>query len=184
MDVLDPRFPESLASRSVDILVNNVGMNRPMPMEAVPAKVLDDMLNLNVRSVYLASQAAVQAMLRQGRGGTIINITSQMGHVGSPQRTVYCMTKHPLEGLTKAMAVELAPHGIKVNAVAPTFIETPMTKPMLADPAFRNFVETMIPLGRLGSPADVAAATLYLASPLSRMVTGTSLLVDGGWTAQ
>lgn len=184
MDVLDPRFPESLASRSVDILVNNVGMNRPMPMETVPAEVLDDMLNLNVRSVYLASQAAVQAMLRQGRGGTIINITSQMGHVGSPQRTVYCMTKHALEGLTKAMAVELAPHGIRVNAVAPTFIETPMTKPMLADPAFRSFVETMIPLGRLGSPADVAAATLYLASPLAGMVTGTSLLVDGGWTAQ
>lgn len=184
MDVLDPRFPESLASRNVDVLVNNVGMNRPMPMEAVSTEVLDDMLNLNVRSIYLASQAAVHAMLRRGQGGTIINITSQMGHVGSPKRTVYCMTKHALEGLTKAMAVELAPHGIRVNAVAPTFIETPMTRPMLADPAFKNFVESMIPLGRLGNPADVAAAVLYLASPLSRMVTGTSLLVDGGWTAQ
>ncbi len=184
MDVLDPGFPERLASRNIDVLVNNVGMNRPMPMEAVPPEVLDEMLSLNVRSVYLASQAAVQAMLRQGRGGTIINITSQMGHVGSPQRTVYCMTKHALEGLTKAMAVEFAPHGIRVNAVAPTFIETPMTRPMLADPAFRSFVENRIPLGRMGSPADVAAATLYLASPLAGMVTGTSLLVDGGWTAQ
>ena len=184
MDVLDPAFPKELASRDVDVLINNVGMNRPMPIHAVPVEVLDDMLNLNVRSVYLASQAAVQAMLRQGRGGAIINITSQMGHVGSPQRTVYCMTKHALEGLTKAMAVELAPHGIRVNAVAPTFIETPMTRPMLADPAFRQFVDSMIPLGRLGSAADVAAATLFLASPLAGMVTGTSLLVDGGWTAQ
>lgn len=184
MDVLDPRFPESLANWNVDVLVNNVGMNRPMPMEAVSAEVLDDMLNLNVRSVYLASQAVVQAMLRRGQGGTIINITSQMGHVGSPKRTVYCMTKHALEGLTKAMAVELAPHGIRVNAVAPTFIETPMTRPMLADPAFKDFVERMIPLGRLGKPADVAAAVLFIASSLSGMVTGTSLLVDGGWTAQ
>lgn len=183
-DVLDPAFPEQLGKRQVDLLVNNVGINRPMLMEAVPVEVLDQMLNLNVRSIYLASQAAVQAMLRNGAGGTIINITSQMGHVGSPQRTVYCMTKHALEGLTKAMAVELAQHGIRVNAVAPTFIETPMTRPMLTDPAFASFVKNMIPLGRLGQPADVAAAVLYLASPLAGMITGASLVVDGGWTAQ
>jgi NAD(P)-dependent dehydrogenase (short-subunit alcohol dehydrogenase family) len=94
------------------------------------------------------------------------------------------MTKHALEGLTKAMAVELAPQGIRVNSVAPTFIETPMTKPMLDDPAFLGFVKSMIPIGKIGQPEDVAAAVLYLASPASRMVTGTSLLVDGGWTAQ
>jgi NAD(P)-dependent dehydrogenase (short-subunit alcohol dehydrogenase family) len=107
-----------------------------------------------------------------------------MGHVGSPGRTVYCMTKHALEGLTKAMAVELAPHNIRVNSLAPTFIETPMTKPMLDKPEFRSFVDSMIPLGRIGQPEDVAAAALYLVSPAANMVTGTSLLVDGGWTAR
>lgn len=184
IDVLDPAFPEALAQCEIDLLVNNAGMNRPMPIEAVPVDLLDQMLNLNVRSAFLASQSAVSAMQRHGRGGCIVNITSQMGHVGSPHRTVYCMTKHALEGLTKAMAVELAPSRIRVNAVAPTFIETPMTQPMLADPDFNAFVKSMIPLGRIGSPQDVATAVLYLASPHARMITGTSLLVDGGWTAQ
>ncbi len=183
-DVTDPDFADALAGRDVDILVNNAGTNTPLPMADVPVVVLDTMLSLNVRAAYLAAQAAVRSMLRRATGGVIINITSQMGHVGSPRRTVYCMTKHALEGLTKAMAVELAPHGIRVNSVAPTFIETPMTRPMLGDPAFRAFVDGMIPLGRLGKVDDVAAAVVYLASPAAGMVTGTSLLVDGGWTAQ
>jgi NAD(P)-dependent dehydrogenase (short-subunit alcohol dehydrogenase family) len=183
-DVIDAHFYRELAKRDIDILVNNAGTNSPMPMQDVSTDVLDRMLNLNVRSAYLAAQAAVQSMLAHGHGGAIINITSQMGHVGSPRRTVYCMTKHALEGLTKAMAVELAPHDIRVNSVAPTFIETPMTGPMLADPQFKSFVDSMIPLGRIGKPEDVAAAVLYLASPAANMVTGTSLLVDGGWTAQ
>jgi len=183
-DVLDPAFGTELAQRDIDILVNNAGTNTPLPIEHVPVEVLDRMLDLNVRSAFLTSQAAVRSMLRRGRGGNIVNVTSQMGHVGSPRRTVYCMTKHALEGLTKAMAVELAPHGIRVNSVAPTFVETSLTKPMLADPEFRGFVERMIPLGQMGKPEDVAAAVLYLASPLARMVTGTSLVVDGGWTAQ
>jgi NAD(P)-dependent dehydrogenase (short-subunit alcohol dehydrogenase family) len=183
-DVNDPAFGAELAQRRVDIFVNNAGTNNPMPMVDVPVEVLDAMLNLNVRAAYLAAQGAVQSMVKAGRGGVIVNITSQMGHVGSPGRTVYCMTKHALEGLTKAMAVELAPHNIRVNSVAPTFIETPMTAPMLANPEFRAFVDAMIPLGRIGKPEDVAAAVLYLASPAADMVTGTSLLVDGGWTAQ
>jgi NAD(P)-dependent dehydrogenase (short-subunit alcohol dehydrogenase family) len=183
-DVLDPGFAAALEAREVDILINNAGTNQPMPMEDVPVDVLDRMLDLNVRSAYLAAQAAVRAMIRQGRGGAIVNITSQMGHVGSPGRTVYCMTKHALEGLTKAMAVELAPHNIRVNSVAPTFIETPLTRPMLENPEFRKFVDAMIPLGRIGQPEDVAAAVLYLVSPAANMVTGTSLLVDGGWTAR
>lgn len=183
-DVSDPQFGEELARRPVDILVNNAGTNRPMPMVDVPLDVLDAMLNLNVRAAFLAAQGAARAMVKAGNGGVIINMTSQMGHVGSPLRTVYCMTKHALEGLTKAMAVELAPHDIRVNAVAPTFIATPMTAPMLAEPEFRAFVDRMIPLGRIGQPDDVAAAVLYLASPAASMVTGTSLLVDGGWTAQ
>jgi NAD(P)-dependent dehydrogenase (short-subunit alcohol dehydrogenase family) len=136
-DVLDPGFASMLEAMDVDILVNNAGTNTPLPMADVPVDVLDQMLNLNVRSAYLAAQAAVRSMLRGGNGGAIVNITSQMGHVGSPRRTVYCMTKHALEGLTKAMAVELAPHNIRVNSVAPTFIETPMTQPMLANPDFK-----------------------------------------------
>ena len=182
-DVLDPVFAGELAKRDVDILVNNAGTNSPMLMADVPIDVLDHMLNLNVRAAYLAAQAAVQSMLRRGHGGAIINVTSQMGHVGSPKRTIYCMTKHALEGLTKAMAVELASHNIRVNSVAPTFIETPLTKPMLDQGEFRAFVDRMIPLGRIGQPEDVAAAVVYLASPAANMVTGTSLLVDGGWTA-
>jgi NAD(P)-dependent dehydrogenase (short-subunit alcohol dehydrogenase family) len=137
-----------------------------------------------VRSAYLAAQAAVRSMLRHGRGGVILNITSQMGHVGSPNRTVYCMTKHALEGLTKAMAVELAPHGIRVNAIAPTFVETELTAPMLKDPAFRKFVTEMIPMGRTARLEEVAAAAVYLASPAAQIITGHSLLVDGGWTAR
>jgi NAD(P)-dependent dehydrogenase (short-subunit alcohol dehydrogenase family) len=183
-DVNDPAFGAELAQRRVDIFVNNAGTNNPMPMVDVPIDVLDQMLNLNVRAAYLAAQGAVRAMVNAETGGVIINMTSQMGHVGSPGRTVYCMTKHALEGLTKAMAVELAPHNIRVNSVAPTFIETPLTAPMLAKPEFRAFVDAMIPLGRIGKPDDVAAAVLYLASPAANMVTGTSLLVDGGWTAQ
>ena len=183
-DVNDPAFGIELAQRRVDIFINNAGTNNPIPMIDVPLDVLDQMLGLNVRAAYLAAQGAVRSMVKAGTGGAIINMTSQMGHVGSPGRTVYCMTKHALEGLTKAMAVELAPHNIRVNSVAPTFIETPMTAPMLAKPEFRAFVDTMIPLGRIGKPDDVAAAVIYLASPAADMVTGTSLLVDGGWTAQ
>jgi NAD(P)-dependent dehydrogenase (short-subunit alcohol dehydrogenase family) len=183
-DVTGDEFCEQLERENVDILVNNAGTNVPLPITEVTADVLDRMLNLNVRAAYLASQAAARSMLARGTEGAIINITSQMGHVGSPRRTVYCMTKHALEGLTKALAVELAPAGIRVNSVAPTFIETPMTKPMFDDPQFKEFVEAMIPLGRIGQPGDVAAAVVYLASPAANMVTGTSLLVDGGWTAQ
>ena len=183
-DVNDPAFGIALADRRVDIFVNNAGTNSPMLMVDVPLAVLDQMLNLNVRAAYLAAQGAVRAMVKAATGGVIINMTSQMGHVGSPGRTVYCMTKHALEGLTKAMAVELAPHNIRVNSVAPTFIETPMTAPMLAKPEFRAFVDDMIPLGRIGKPDDVAAAVVYLASPAANMVTGTSLLIDGGWTAR
>ncbi len=183
-DVNDPAFGAELAQRPVDIFVNNAGTNSPMPMIDVPVALLDQMLDLNVRAAYLAAQGAARAMVKAASGGVIINMTSQMGHVGSPGRTVYCMTKHALEGLTKAMAVELASHNIRVNSVAPTFIETPMTAPMLANPEFRTFVDSMIPLGRIGWPDDVAAAVLYLVSPAANMVTGTSLLVDGGWTAQ
>ncbi|MEM7662131.1 MAG: SDR family oxidoreductase [Pseudomonadota bacterium] len=163
-----------------DILVNNVGTNVPKKMTDVDDETLDLMLDLNVRATYRISRAAIG---RMPRGGRIINITSQMGHVGSPRRTVYCMTKHAIEGLTKAMAVELAPKGIRVNSVAPTFVETPMTRPMLADPEFADFVKQMIPLGQIAQPKDVADAVAYLAGPGREMITGHSLVIDGGWTA-
>ncbi|MFN3313997.1 MAG: SDR family NAD(P)-dependent oxidoreductase, partial [Hyphomonas sp.] len=163
-----------------DILVNNAGMNIPQPFEAVTDDALDQLIALNIRSVFRIARSVVRKM---GHGGRVINITSQMGHVGSPRRTVYCMTKHAIEGLTKAMAVELAPRGITVNSVAPTFVETPMTATMLADPEFASFVRQMIPMGRLAQAEDVAAAVRYLCSPAAGMVTGHSLRVDGGWTA-
>ncbi len=167
---------------ALDILVNNAGSNRPEPFVEVSDENLDFLIDLNIRSMFRTARAAARVMVRQ-KSGAIVHMSSQMGHVGSPKRTVYCMTKHAIEGLTKAMAVELAPMGVRVNSVAPTFIETPMTKPMLDNPEFKEFVQRMIPMGRIGEPRDVANAVLYLASPLSGMVTGHSLLVDGGWTA-
>lgn len=165
----------------IDLLVNNAGTNRPEPFLEVTDEALDLMLDLNVRSVFRIARSAARCMQA---GGSIINMTSQMGHVGSPNRTVYCMTKHALEGLTKAMAVELAPLGIRVNSIAPTFIETPMTASMLKDPTFAEFVNRMIPMGSLATAEQVAAAVIYLASPAAGMVTGHSLVIDGGWTAQ
>jgi NAD(P)-dependent dehydrogenase (short-subunit alcohol dehydrogenase family) len=173
---------------ALDVMVNNAGANIPEPFVDVSEEHLDRLLGLNVRAAFLAAQAAARKMLeapdRKQRGGAIINVSSQMGHVGAPNRSVYCLSKHALEGLTKAMAVELAPHNIRVNSVAPTFIETPMTRPMFAQPAFRDWAYDRIPLGRIGQPEDVAAAVVFLASPGASLITGTSLVIDGGWTAQ
>lgn len=165
----------------LDILINNIGINFPEPLVDVSDEHLDKMLDINVRSTFRISRDGVK---RMKSGGSIVNITSQMGHVGSPNRTAYCMTKHAIEGLTKAMAVELASDGIRVNSVAPTFIETDMTRGWFSDAKFMEFVRRMIPLGKVGQPEDVAAAVIYLCSEGAQMVTGHSLLVDGGWTVQ
>jgi NAD(P)-dependent dehydrogenase (short-subunit alcohol dehydrogenase family) len=168
---------------ALDVLVNNAGTNIPEPFVEVSDAHLDQLLNLNVRAAFVVAQAAAKKMI--GRGGAIINMSSQMGHVGALNRTVYCMTKHALEGLTKAMALELAPHGIRVVSIAPTFIETPMYQKMrAAKPEMEKWVTDRIPLGKAGHPDDVAAAVVFAASPAASLVTGTSLLVDGGWTAQ
>lgn len=172
----------------LDILVNNAGTNFPQPFIEVSDNHLDAMLDLNVRACFVAAQAAVQVMLKSAdlaeHGASVVNMSSQMGHVGSPNRTVYCMTKHAVEGLTKAMAVELADKNIRVNSIGPTFSETPMVQRIVDTPEKKEFVTSRIPMGRLAKLEDVAAAAVYLASPAASMVTGTHLIVDGGWTAQ
>lgn len=165
-----------------DVLVNNAGGNRPQPFLDVDLPTLDHLLSLNVRSMFVAAQAAARVM--RANGGAIVNMSSQMGHVGAANRTVYCMTKHAIEGLTKAMAVELAPIGIRVNSVAPTYIETPLTRPFFENPAFLADTLRRIPLGRLGTIDEVVEAVVFLASPGASLITGTSLVVDGGYTAQ
>ncbi|MBV8779005.1 MAG: glucose 1-dehydrogenase [Alphaproteobacteria bacterium] len=168
----------------LDILVNNAGVNRPQPFLDVDDATLDRLIDLNIRALFRASQQAARLMVAGGRGGVIVNMSSQMGHVGSERdRTVYVMTKHAVEGLTKASAVELAPHNIRVVTIAPTFIETPLTKPFFDDPPTRKWILDRIPLGRAGTVEDVANAVVFLASPAAALVTGSSLLADGGWTA-
>lgn len=173
---------------SLDILVNNAGTNFPEPFVDVSDEHLDAMLGLNIRACFVAAQAAVRKMLedpeRTDKGGCVINMSSQMGHVGSPNRTVYCMTKHALEGLTKAMAVELAPQNVRVNSIGPTFADTPLVRRVVDTPEKRDFIMSRIPMGKLATLGDIAAAAVYLASPAAAMVTGTHLIVDGGWTAQ
>jgi NAD(P)-dependent dehydrogenase (short-subunit alcohol dehydrogenase family) len=171
----------------LDILVNNAGMNRPQPFFEVDEATLDRLIALNVKATFVVAQAAARLIVRGGGGvpgGVIVNMSSQMGHVGSERdRTVYVMTKHAVEGLTKAMAVELAPMGVRVVSIAPTFITTPLTEPFFANPEFRQWVVDRIPLGRIGTVEEVANAVVFLASPAASLVTGSSLLVDGGWTA-
>ena len=172
----------------LDVLINNAGIIFPQSFVGVPEEVLDKQIAVNVRATFIVAQAAVRKMLeaadRKERGGVVINMSSQLGHVGLAGRTVYCMTKHAIEGLTKAMAVELGPYNIRVNSIAPTFIETKMTAARLSDPEFRQWVTSRIPMGRIGQTADVTGAIVFLASRAAALMTGTSLVVDGGWMAQ
>jgi NAD(P)-dependent dehydrogenase (short-subunit alcohol dehydrogenase family) len=184
-DITDPAAMRAAFAEiaRLDILVNNAGVNRPQPFLDVDDETLDRLLDLNVRALFRTAQAGARLMV-EGGSGVIINMSSQMGHVGSElNRTVYVMTKHAVEGLTKAMAVELAPRGVRVVSIAPTFIVTPLTEPFFRDPAFSKWVHDRIPLGRLGTQDEVAQAVVFLASPAAGLVTGSSLLVDGGWTA-
>jgi NAD(P)-dependent dehydrogenase (short-subunit alcohol dehydrogenase family) len=186
LDVTDIEAVRAFVSKAepFDILVNNAGSNRPAFMVDVTVEDFDYVMNLNVRSAYFVAQAVVKRLVEAKKPGSIIHISSQMGHIGGPRRTVYCASKAAIEGLTKAMAVELGAHGIRVNALAPTFIETPMTRPFLADENFRRSVLDKIKLGRLGQVEDLMGAIVFLASDASALMTGASLLVDGGWTAE
>jgi NAD(P)-dependent dehydrogenase (short-subunit alcohol dehydrogenase family) len=172
------------AADPFDILVNNAGTNRPRGFLEVTEDDYDTITGLNQRAAYFVAQAVARKLAAAGKGGSIIHISSQMGHVGGQNRTVYCMTKHGIEGLTKAMAIDLAPFGIRVNSIGPTFIDTPLTKPFFENVAFRDDVLRRIKLGRLGTVEDLMGAVVFLAGDAAALVTGTALVVDGGWTAE
>jgi NAD(P)-dependent dehydrogenase (short-subunit alcohol dehydrogenase family) len=163
--------------------VNNAGTNRPNPFTVVPVEDFDVVMNLNVRAAYFAAQSVVRRMIATGTRGSIINMSSQMGHVGGANRSLYCASKWAMEGFSKAMAIDLAPHGVRVNTLCPTFIETPMTKPFFENAAFKESVLAKIKLGRLGTVEDLMGAIVFLAGDASSLMTGSSLIVDGGWTA-
>jgi NAD(P)-dependent dehydrogenase (short-subunit alcohol dehydrogenase family) len=167
-----------------DILVNNAGMNRPAPFIDVTVEDFDAILSLNVRAAFFMAQAVARRLIEAGRPGSIINVSSQMGHVGAARRSVYCASKHAMEGFTKAMAIELAPHNIRVNSLGPTFLETPMTRPFFANEAFRAEVLGKIKLGRLGQLGELTGAIIFLACDASSLMTGSALVLDGGWTAE
>lgn len=171
---------QQLAGQAFDILINNAGTNRPKPLGEVSVDDYAAVMDLNVRACYFLTQQVVPHM---PTGSSVINISSQMGHVGAVNRSLYCASKSAVEGMTRAMAVELGPRGIRVNTVCPTFIETPMTQPYFAQPGFLESVIAKIPLGRLGQIEDIMGPVVFLASPASALVTGSALMVDGGWTA-
>ncbi|KRB80951.1 3-oxoacyl-ACP reductase [Sphingomonas sp. Root710] len=166
------------------ILVNNAGTNRPKAMWDVTPADFDAVLDLNIRSAFFVAQGCAKRMIAEGQEGSLIHIGSQMGHVGGPNRSLYCASKWAIEGMNKSFALDLAPHGIRSNTIAPTFIETPMTKPFFENEAFRESVLAKIKLGRIGRVEDIMGAALFLASDASALVTGTSIVVDGGWTAE
>jgi len=169
--------------KRIDILVNNAGIGAPNPAERVTEKDFDETLNVNLKGTFFTAQAVGKVMLKQKRG-RIINICSQAGFVALPTESVYCMTKAAIAHLTKCLALEWAPYNITVNAVAPTFIHTPGTQKWLDDAAFNASVRQRIPLGRIGKPAEVAEPVVFLASPAAALITGETLMVDGGWTIQ
>jgi len=169
--------------RRIDILVTNAGTNVPKPSLKVTEADWDYLVDLNLKGVFFTCQTVGALMIKQ-RSGKIINLASTMGFVALPERAVYCTTKGGIVQMTKALALEWAPYRIRVNAIAPTFIKTPMSIPWLKDKEFKNWVAARIPWGRLGQPNDVVGAVLFLISDAADLITGTTLLIDGGWTAQ
>ena len=169
----------------IDVLVNNAGTNIPEPFDKIKQKSMNYLVDLNLKAAFNVAQLVVKKMLKnKKRPGSIINMSSQLGHVGMSGRNVYNMTKFGIEGLTKGMGVELAKNNIRVNTVCPTFVETPMVKKFFKDKKFKTEMINNIPLGRLATESDIATAIVYLASNASSMITGSSIIIDGGWTAK
>jgi NAD(P)-dependent dehydrogenase (short-subunit alcohol dehydrogenase family) len=172
------------AADPFDILINNAGTNRPGPFVEATPENFDLMMGLNVRAAYFTAQSVAKRMIAAGIPGSIINMSSQLGHVGSADRSLYCATKWAMEGFSKAMAIELASHGIRVNTLCPTFIETALTKPYFEDASFKAEVLSRIKLDRIGKVEDLMGPIVFLASDASALMTGASLMIDGGWTAE
>ena len=169
----------------IDVLVNNAGTNIPEPFEKIQQKNMNYLVDLNLKAAFNVAQLVVKKMLKnKKRGGSIINMSSQLGHVGMPGRNIYNMTKFGIEGLTKGMGVELATKNIRVNTVAPTFVETPMVKRFFKNRKFKKLALGNIPMGKAAKESDVATSVCFLASDAAAMITGTSILIDGGWTAK
>lgn len=168
----------------IDILVNNAGIGPPNPAERVSGEDFDRTVAVNLKGTFFVSQAVGRVMIKNGRGGKIVNMSSQAGFVALPTESVYCMTKAAIAHLTKCLAIEWAEHRINVNAIAPTFIRTPGTAKWLDNEDFRRDLLARIPLGRVGDPVDVVGAVIFLASPAASLVTGATLLIDGGFTAR
>ncbi|MGA0778401.1 MAG: SDR family NAD(P)-dependent oxidoreductase, partial [Gemmobacter sp.] len=166
-----------------EVLVNAAGIARHTPALTTTPEDYDAAMGLNLRAAYFLTRAVAAGLIAAGRRGSLINISSQMGLVGGPERAVYCANKHALEGMTKAMALEWAPQGVRVNTLCPTFIRTPLGEQTLRDPARRAWILSKIKLGRVGEIADIMGPVVFLASDASAMMTGTHLLIDGGWTA-
>jgi Dehydrogenases with different specificities (related to short-chain alcohol dehydrogenases) len=185
LDVTDiAAFEHAIKTQpAFDVFVNNAGTNRPKPLSEVTEEDYDAVMDLNLKAAVFCARAVTSRMVAAGCSGSVINMSSQMGHVGARDRTLYCASKWALEGFTKALAVELGSFGIRVNTICPTFIETPMTRPFFENPEFRASVLSKIKLGRLGLVEDVIGGALFLASDAAALMTGSALLLDGGWTA-
>lgn len=185
LDVLDQASVLSAVRQygPFDVLFNNAGTNKPTPFLDVTEENFDLITDINLKAAFFVAQAVAKGMVEAGKGGSIIHTSSQMGHVGGIDRTVYCGTKFGIEGVTKASAIELAEHSIRVNTIGPTFIRTPMTQSTFDDPERRAWVEEKIKLGRVGEVEDIMGAVVFLASDASALITGTSIVIDGGWTA-
>lgn len=181
LDAIDAFFTNE---EPFNILVNNAGTNRPKPMWEASEEDFDAVLDLNLKSAFFVAQACVKGMIKTETAGSLIHMGSQMGHVGGQNRSLYCASKWAIEGMNKGFALDLAQYGIRSNTIAPTFIETPMTKPFFEVQEFKDSVLAKIKLGRLGQVEDLMGAVLFLASEASAMMTGTSLVIDGGWTAE
>lgn len=184
LDQADLAALQTLCSeRAFDVVINSAGLARHGPSLETTPEDFDAVQSLNLRSAYFLSAYAAKAMMTAGKGGSIVHISSQMGHVGGVDRAVYCATKHGLEGMVKAMAIEWGKQGVRINTICPTFIKTPFTASTFDNPERRAWIEEKIKLGRIGEVEDIMGAVTYLASDASALVTGTSMLIDGGWTA-
>ncbi len=186
LDVMDLKKVVQFIEKNepFQILVNNAGTNKLAMVLDVKEETFDYLVDLNLKSAFFIARTVAKKLIQKKQAGSIINISSQMGHVGAPLRSVYCATKHAVEGFTKAMAWEWGKYNIRINTVCPTFIETPMTKPMFEDKNFIKEVKQKIAFGRIGKIEELVGPVVFLASDAASLITGSALMVDGGWTAQ